>query len=147
MVRQTRPGVGATDWPAVAALASGRQAVGLDATYLASRVAAALHRDGGLGHAADPRKPSDLALSVAAAPALAGRSVLGAPGSPLTAATRVPVGTERPVRPVAAPEADDESALPAWVLYSLAGLLALVLVLAAVLLTIRILQPRKAVDA
>lgn len=129
-----------TDWAGIAAVASGKQALGLDATYLAGRVADRLDRDGGVGATAHGR-PSDVGASIQVAPAVAGRSLLSAPGSPLQTATRVSAGPEQVQRSAPAP-AGDGDVLPPWVLYGLAALLALVLVLAAILLALRIVRPR-----
>ena len=121
------------DWPAVGAIAAGRQAIGLDATYLADRTGRRLRPDGGVGGA----RHSDLESTLSAAPAVAGRSLLGATGSPLASESRALVDRDAP--PVRA-EPSDEPVVATWIVYGLAGLLAIVLVLTSVLLVQRILR-------
>lgn len=123
------------DWPAVGAIAAGRQALGHDATYIADRVGRLLRSDGGL----PGKRHSDLRATIAAAPAIAGRSLLGAMGSPVVPESHTAVDVDSP-RPAAAPADDEDPIVASWVVYGLAGLLALVLLLAAVLLTQRIIR-------
>lgn len=131
------------DVAGMASLAAGKQAVGLDATYLADRIGNALGRDGGVGSTG--RTPSQVGPSAQAAPAVAGHSLLSAAGSPLEPVTRVPLARSTPDRsPQPTVAAESSLPLPTWVVYLLAGLLTVVLVLAALLLALRILALRKA---
>ena len=122
------------DWSAVGALAAGRQALGLDATYIADRTGRLLRPDGGVGG----KRHSDVEATVEAAPAIAGRSLLGTTGSPLAPGSRVPVATDDATQTT--PAADDDQVVASWVVYGLAGMLALVLLLTCVLLVQRIIK-------
>ncbi|UYM07041.1 prenyltransferase/squalene oxidase repeat-containing protein [Solicola gregarius] len=131
---------GSEDWTALAAVAAGKQALGLDATYLADRVGRLLRPDGGVATEATAKASSDIEASVAVAPAVVGRSLLSADGSALAGAVRVPVGVDQTGRAAPAAAPDSDPALPDWAVYGLAGLLAVVLLLAAVRLLQRIVQ-------
>ncbi|WP_158566713.1 serine/threonine-protein kinase [Actinomadura craniellae] len=77
-----------------AAVASGRQAAGLDASGTTQALGALLLADGGL--AKPPGTGSDVPTSIAAAPGVAGRAWTSAPGSPVTPAVRLPVAGGTP---------------------------------------------------
>ncbi|UPK74742.1 hypothetical protein MU582_20265 [Nocardioidaceae bacterium SCSIO 66511] len=144
-VPDVRPAsTGNQQWSTLAAVAAGKQALGLDATYLADRMGQLLRNDGGVagpsGTKAADRAPSEVEASIGAAPAVAGRSLLSAKGSALTPAVRVPVGVDSTEQAAPSSDAADDPLLPGWMVYALAGLLAVVLLLAAVVLAQRIVQ-------
>lgn len=103
---------GAPDVALSSAVAAARQLAGLDAS--------------GAAQALGELEPTDFATSLAAAPGVAGRSWVSAPGSPLAAAVRLPLALEK----TDAPPAVAQTASPRMPLYvGVAGII-VILVLA-----------------
>ncbi|MEU8632182.1 hypothetical protein AB0C38_08450 [Amycolatopsis sp. NPDC048633] len=83
---------GQPDATLTAVVAGGRQVAGLDASKAAQSLGALVLADGGLPKA--PGGPSDPGASIAAAAGIAARTWLGADGSPLVTAARLPLSTQ-----------------------------------------------------
>ncbi|WP_370941940.1 hypothetical protein AB5J62_22800 [Amycolatopsis sp. cg5] len=84
---------GAPDTALSATVAAARQAAGLDATVTAKTLGDLLAADGGLTKASigDGGGKTDFGTTLSAAAGVAGRSWLSAPGSPVSAAVRLPL--------------------------------------------------------
>lgn len=121
---------GDTDLAATAAVAAGRYAVGLSDMAAGTVVASAQLKDGGLPTGVGGKK-SDLAVSAAGAPALAGASWLSTAGTGLAPGVSLPlVSGDSPSAATLDSSASTGYAIPSWLLYAALALLAL-LVLAA----------------
>lgn len=122
-----RDPAGAIDPVLSAAVAAGRQAVGLDTSAIMRAVSSLARTDGGLPNGAPA---SDLGTSVAGASGVAGRSWTAATGSPVVMAVRVPLPT---IDQQTAAAAGRDNSVPLWlalILFGLGFLLAVGLLLA-----------------
>lgn len=94
-------------------VAAGRQALGLDGSVTAQTFAALQAADGGF--APDDEGVSDFTVTLDSAYGLAGRSWSAAPGSPVSSAIRLPLGSEENTAAPAAAEPLDPGP-PGWVI-------------------------------
>ncbi|HZK37240.1 MAG TPA: hypothetical protein VFC57_09885 [Aeromicrobium sp.] len=140
-------GKGATNLEATAAVAAGRQAVGLDTRAAAQVLAGAQVKDGGLPKSANDRQ-GNLAVTAASAPGVAGSSWLSTSLSGLTNAIALPLIGVGAVIPAARQTVDaGEISIPRWAAYGGAALLAALLLGALVLAIVQGIGRSKGVHA
>lgn len=140
-------GEGVTSLERTAAVAAGRQAVGLDTRAAAQILAGAQVADGGLPKSAND-KQGNLAVTAASAPGIAGSSWLSTSRSGLTNAITLPLIDTVSVRPAANQSANaGEISIPRWAAYGGAALLAALLLGALALAIIKVIGRRTGVHA
>ena len=120
--------VGDADLASIAAIASGRQAAGLDAGSTALYLAKLQKEDGGLP-ALPGDKESDVKSTVSSAPALGPASLLSAPGNGLTSALSMPINVDQApaTAPAAASTDGNDLTISRPVAYATGGVLAVLL--------------------